>query len=508
MSTNQFHPLPEAPKPYWRQAASLSSFPTLKEDKKADVCVVGGGITGITTAYQLVQEGMSVILLEADQVLNGTTGHTTAKVTAQHGIIYDELIGHVGKEKATLYYQANQDALHFIKDMVNRKRISCDYNEQDAIIYAANEQDDQKLMKEWEAYQKLGIDSDLLTEIPLNLPIQSAITMKNQGQFHPLQYLSVLVNELVEKGAEIFEHTVATDVVESNGLQVVTKNGSKVSCDHLVIASHFPFYDGMGFFFTRMYAERSYVLAAKTEKQPPEGMYYSAGEPTRSLRYVTIGGEKIALIGGEGHKTGQGKDTIKHYEALRSFGEEILGIKEILYRWSAQDLYTLDKIPYIGRITSGHPNIYLATGYRKWGMTNGTAAALLIQDLILNRDNPYEHLFTPSRFVADPSLKKFISTNMDVAGHLIEGKLDHPATTTDELGLDEGAIVTINGQRAGAYKDNNGELFCVDTTCTHLGCEVEWNHGDRSWDCPCHGSRFSVHGDVLEGPADKPLKKL
>lgn len=203
-------------------------------------------------------------------VLNGTTGHTTAKVTAQHGIIYDELIGHVGKEKATLYYQANQDALHFIKDMVNRKRISCDYNEQDAIIYAANEQDDQKLMKEWEAYQKLGIDSDLLTEIPLNLPIQSAITMKNQGQFHPLQYLSVLVNELVEKGAEIFEHTVATDVVESNGLQVVTKNGSKVSCDHLVIASHFPFTMAWGSFLQEC-MPRDLTFGSKNRKTTTRG---------------------------------------------------------------------------------------------------------------------------------------------------------------------------------------------------------------------------------------------
>ncbi|ART75285.1 FAD-dependent oxidoreductase [Sutcliffiella horikoshii] len=508
MDQINFTDLPKGPEAYWRDSAPLPSFPTLNENKKTDVCVVGGGITGITTAYQLAQEGLKVILIDADQILNGTTGHTTAKVTSQHGLIYDEFLQHLGQEKAKLYYQANQEGLHFIRDLVDLKRIQCDFSEQNAYIYSQTEQDDQKVIKEFEAYQKLGIDGDLTYDIPFPIETKSVIVMKNQAQFHPLQYLKVLVDGIVEKGGEIYEHTVATDVEESRGLSVVTKNGAKIDCEYIVAGSHFPFYDGKGFFFTRMYAERSYVLAAKIEKEPPEGMYYSAGQPSRSLRYVTIDGEKVALIGGDGHRTGQGKDTLKHYEALKSFGEEVLGIKEILYRWSAQDLYTLDKVPYIGRITSGHPNIFIATGYRKWGMTNGTAAALLLQDLILGRKNAYEDLFSPSRFVADPSLKKFISSNMNVAGHLIEGKLDRPSKKPEDLGLDEGGVVMINGRRAGAYKNDKGEVYCVDTTCTHLGCEVEWNHGDRSWDCPCHGSRFSIHGDVLEGPADKPLEKL
>ncbi|MGD6780042.1 FAD-dependent oxidoreductase [Sutcliffiella horikoshii] len=508
MDQLNFNELPKGPEAYWRDSAPLPSFPTLKENKKTDVCVVGGGITGITTAYQLANEGLKVILIDADQILNGTTGHTTAKVTSQHGLIYDEFLQHLGQEKAKLYYQANQEGLHFIKDLVDLKRIQCDFSEQNAYIYSQTEQDDQKVIKEFEAYQKLGIDGDLIYDIPLPLETKSVIVMKNQAQFHPLKYLKVLVDGIVEKGGEIYEHTVATDVEESRGLSVVTKNGAKIECEYIVAGSHFPFYDGNGFFFTRMYAERSYILAARTEKELPEGMYYSAGQPSRSLRYVTIDGEKVALIGGDGHRTGQGKDTLKHYEALKSFGEEVLGIKEILYRWSAQDLYTLDKVPYIGRITSGHPNIFIATGYRKWGMTNGTAAALLLQDLILGRKNAYEDLFSPSRFVADPSLKKFISSNMNVAGHLIEGKLDRPSKKPEDLGLDEGGVVMINGRRAGAYKNDKGEVYCVDTTCTHLGCEVEWNHGDRSWDCPCHGSRFSIHGDVLEGPADKPLEKL
>lgn len=505
---NQFVKLPKGPEPYWRESASLPSFSPLKEDTEADVCIVGAGITGITTAYQLVQDGYNVVLLDADQILNGTTGHTTAKVTAQHGLIYDELIQHIGQEKAKLYYEANNDALHYIRDLVNQKHTECDFSDQDAMIYATTEQDNKKVLMEMDAYHKLGIPADLNEKVPFAIPTKSVLVMKDQAQFHPLQYLKYLVEAIVEKGGRIYEQTVATDVEESPELRVVTKGGQKIKCKHVIACSHFPFYDGKGFFFTRMYAERSYVVAAKTDKALQGGMYLSAGQPTRSLRSVTINGGKYLLIGGDGHKTGQGKDTMKHYQALKDFGEEVFGIQDIAYRWSAQDLYTLDKVPYIGRITSGKSNIFIATGYRKWGMTNGTAAALLLQDLVNGKKNKYEDLFTPSRFVADPSLKKFFSTNMDVASHLVEGKLDRPTKTPDELGLDEGGVVSLNGRRAGAYKDEKGELHCVDTTCTHLGCEVEWNHGDRSWDCPCHGSRFSIHGDVLEGPADKPLEKL
>ncbi|WP_223702648.1 FAD-dependent oxidoreductase [Sutcliffiella deserti] len=504
-TTNQ---LPKSPEPYWRESTSLPSFTALKEDAKADICIVGGGITGITAAYQLSQDGYKVALLDADQILNGTTGHTTAKITAQHGLIYDEFIQHLGEENAKLYYEANNDALHYIKDIVSLKRIECDFNQQDAYIYATNQSDSQKVLKELDAYQRLGIPGELLHEIPFDIPTQSVIVMKNQAQFHPLQYLNYLVKGIIDNGGSIYEHTVVVDVEDTPELQVVTKNGAKVTCQKVLACSHFPFYDGKGFFFTRMYAERSYIVAATTVKKYPGGMYLSAGQPTRSLRSVNSNGEELVLIGGDGHKTGQGIDTLKHYRALEEYGEKVLGIKEVAYRWSAQDLYTLDKVPYVGQITSSNPNILIATGYRKWGMTNGTAAALLLQDLVKGKQNKYTELFSPSRFVADPSLKKFISTNMDVAGHLVKGKLEKPTKQPEDLALDEGGVVTLNGKRAGAYKDEKGTLHCVDTTCTHLGCEVEWNHGDRSWDCPCHGSRFSIHGDVLEGPAKEPLKKL
>jgi glycine/D-amino acid oxidase-like deaminating enzyme/nitrite reductase/ring-hydroxylating ferredoxin subunit len=500
--------LPQFPEPYWRKSANLPSFQKLTGDTEADVVIVGGGITGITAAYLLVKEGLQVTLLEAGSILNGTTGHTTAKITAQHGLIYDELISHFGKEKAKLYYQASMDALSFIKTTVKDQQIECDLNEEDAYLYTNSSNYTQKIINELKAYEKLGIEGEFLSEIPIPVKMKAAIVMKKQAQFHPLKYLSKLVEYLSQNGCSIYENTTAVDIEKGERPVVTTRDDHKITCRNVIISSHFPFFDKTGAFFARMYAERSYVLGVKTEKEFPGGMYINAEQPTRSLRYAEMDGEKLVLFGGESHKTGHAMNTIKLYESLAEFAQETFGIKEIPYRWSAQDLITLDKIPYIGPITANNPNIYVATGYRKWGMTNGTTAAMLITDLILKKENRYEELFTPSRFNADPSLRKVVTQNLQVAKDLIEGKLELPAKYPEELGTDEGAAVTVNGKRAGAYKDEEGKLYIVDTTCRHMGCELEWNNGERTWDCPCHGSRYSYKGEVVEGPAEVPLKQI
>ncbi|PGS03504.1 FAD-dependent oxidoreductase [Bacillus pseudomycoides] len=505
MTNNSF---PQFPEPYWRDSTSFPIFPKLSESIKAEVAIIGAGITGITTAYLLAKEGMKVVLIDSGNILNGTTGHTTAKITAQHDLIYDELIDHFGADQARLYYEANEKALQFIKETVRTNNIDCDFTEEDAYLYTTCNDGLRKLTKEYEAYKKLNIPCDYVESIPLPISVQGALVMKKQAQFHPLHYLKNLVEQFIEAGGTIYEQTTAIDIEKGFYPQVITKDGHRITCGYVVSCSHFPFYDANSFFFTRMYAERSYVLAIKAKKDYPRGMYLSIDTPTRSLRYTTVNGEKIILVGGESHKTGQGINTMLHYEALHSFAEETFGIDAIPYRWSAQDLITLDKLPYIGHINENNPNIFVATGYRKWGMTTGTAAAQLLKDSITKIDNPYKELFAPSRFHADPDIKTFVSQNLDVAKHLIEGKLEFALRKPEDLENGEGAVVRVHGKRAGAYKDNEGKLHIVDTTCTHLGCEVEWNSGDCTWDCPCHGSRFSIEGDVIEGPADKPLKRV
>lgn len=504
------HSMPKFPEPYWIESTTTrTAYPSLAQNIEADVVVVGGGISGITSAYLLAQEGYKVVLLEAGQLLNGTTGHTTAKITAQHDLIYDEFIKNEGKEKASLYYKACDDALQFIKKTIESDEIDCGFSIQDAYVYTDSDNYISKLEHEMSAYSILGISGTYTDHIPLNIPAKAAVIMHNQAQFHPLRYLSALVNKFIEAGGVIYENTTAVDVESGTMPEVITSDRYRITCKQVVSCTHFPFYDGHGFYFARMHADRSYVLGIHVDDEFPGGMYLSAEDPKISIRSVeTADHAKMLLIGGQSHKTGQGICTINHYEELHKYAEKHFRLKEIAYRWSAQDLVTGDKIPFIGRITASSPNVYVATGYRKWGMTNGTAAAMLISDLIMKKDNPYEVLYTPSRSISFTTIKNLVVDNADAAKHLIAGKLEMVHKRPDDLEPDEGCVVKVHGKRAGAYKDEEGKLFLVDTTCTHMGCEVEWNNGDRTWDCPCHGSRFSISGDVIEGPAEKPLKKL
>ncbi|TDF92804.1 FAD-dependent oxidoreductase [Paenibacillus piri] len=499
--------LPQFPESLWIASSSIPSFPKLTNNIKVDVAIVGAGISGVTTAYLLSKQGLKVALIEAGKMLNGTTGHTTAKITAQHDLIYNEFISHFGEEQTKLYYEANREALHFIKQTVHEHQILCDFSEEDAYVYTNSDDYEQKLAAEYSAYEALEIPGAYIKQAPLPFPTKAAVVMRNQAQFNPIPYLTYLVNDAVQQqGCQIYEHTTAVSMEKGNPATLFTKEGYRITSDYVISCSHFPFIDGGGFYFAKMHARRAYILAVKTAKPFPRGMFISAEEPKRSLRSTTVNGESMVLIAGESHKTGQGICTLQHYEALKMFGEEQLGIKEINYRWSAQDLVTLDKLPYIGQTASDDPNILVATGYKKWGMTTGTAAALLIEKLVTGKKSPYQELFKPARFHADPSLKTFIVQNADVVNHFVSGKLGMIFKNPEELNIDEGAVVRANGKRAGAYRDQQGQLHIVDTTCTHMGCEVEWNDGERTWDCPCHGSRFSYRGEVLEGPAKKPLK--
>lgn len=500
--------LPRFPESLWRSTTELPTYGKLKETVYVDVAVIGAGIAGITTAYLLAKEGIKVALVEMNRVLEGTTGYTTAKITTQHGMMYDKLIQHFGEEQARLYHDGNHEALAFIQRTAAEHKIDCQLEKQDAYLYAESEESLNKLRTEWEAYEKLGLPGQWVESVPIPLVVRGAIKVPDQAQFHPLHYLKAMLKYVEEHGGIIYEQTTLDgQIEEDNGvLHLKTADGHTLKCNQAVAATHFPFYDGGGLFFSRLHAERSYVVAIQPETTFSGGMYLSADSPTRSLRSAKLDGQEVVLVGGENHKTGQGICTIQYYEHLEQFGGELLGAKSIPFRWSAQDLITLDEVPYIGRLNDSHPNIFVATGFGKWGMTNGTLSALIISDLILKRENRYTGLFDPSRFKADPSIKNFIVQNSNVAKELIAGKVDIVHRKAEDLQADEGSIVRHMGQKAAAYKDKEGKLYIVDATCTHMGCEVNWNEGERTWDCPCHGSRFDHKGEVIEGPATTPLK--
>ncbi len=490
---------------FWLAASKKTDYPYLQEDIKTEVAVVGGGMTGLTTAYLLKKEGFKVAVIEAGRIAQGTSGHTTAKITSQHSIIYSKIKNYMGKEKAKQYADANQAAISTIFSIVNNEDIDCDFHWEPSYTFTFADSYLQKVADEAGTASSLGLKASFTENIPLPFKIKGAVKFDDQARFHPRKYLTALSKKIEGDGCFIFENTRVIDVNEGNPGAVVTDKGKKVTADNIVIASHFPCYDGMGFYFARMYPERSYLLALKVKEKFPGGMYVSAEDPGRSLRSHEYEGSEILLVAGEHHKTARETNLNKHYENLMDFARSHYDVQQLLYRWSAQDYTTLDKVPYAGRLTSKTPNIYVATGFRKWGMTNSTVSSMIIKDLIIKGENPWEELYSPSRFVPNPSIISFMSTNAGVAANLVTGKLK-PVPQNIELEEGEAGEAKIEGCKMGIYKDNNGGIHTVDTTCTHMGCELKWNDAEKSWDCPCHGSRFTYDGNILEGPAVNKLE--
>jgi glycine/D-amino acid oxidase-like deaminating enzyme/nitrite reductase/ring-hydroxylating ferredoxin subunit len=500
--------LPASPESYWQSSVISPQYEQLTGDLNVDVAVIGGGITGITSAFLLKQSGLKVALLEASRILQGTTGHTTAKITAQHDIIYHIIKSKMGKEGAEQYAKANQAAISAIDTIIQQNNIECDFSWQPAYVYTQDENYIRQIEEEANAAFELGFAAVYSEEIPLPFPVKAALRFDNQAQFHPLKYLNALAAQIPGNGSFLLENTKAVDIQTQSGNIVTTSTGFQVKAPNIIIATHYPFYDGNGMYFARIYPERSYALGITISEHFPVGMYISAEEPARSFRSQAMGnGKELVIIGGDHHKTGQGEDTRSHYHNLLKTANEHFQVKEVLFRWSTQDYTTMDEVPYIGPLNSKDPGIYVATGFRKWGMTNATAAAMILRDYILCQENEWAPVFLPSRWKPGASAGKFIKENINVAKHLIKSKLSPAEENTKEILVGEARIIDSDVEKIGVYRDMNGQLHMVDTTCTHMGCELQWNAAELSWDCPCHGSRFSYEGEVLEGPAQGPLNK-
>ena len=496
----------DVPSSYWIASTTKSDYPALNDDIMADVCIVGGGIVGISSAFLLAQEGLKVALIEANRILHGTTGHTTAKITSQHSLIYARLKQAVGEEKTRQYAQANESAIHMIAQLVEEKNIDCDFTWLPAYVYTQSNQFIEQIEAEVEAALSLGIKASYLQDIPLPFKIKAAMRFDNQAQFHPLKYLKCLAEEIINLGGKIFEQTQAINIEEGQTYSVITRNGKQIKSPRVIIASHYPFFDGGGLYFSRIYAEKSYVIGAKITEKFPAGMFISADDPVRSLRSQPYEDGDLILIGGESHKTGQDLNSNTHYSNLVDFANTTFQVQDIPYRWSTQDCMTIDGIPFVGHLTSNSPNLYIATGFGKWGMSNSTVAAMILKDLIVKGENPWTPVYDPHRLII-PSITTFFSQNANVAKEYISGKL-RPAAENAQIKKGEAAIINVDGEKAGAYRDKNDKLHVLDITCTHLGCELAWNNAELSWDCPCHGSRFSYEGEIIEGPALNPLQKI
>lgn len=502
---NNLKYIKDKPESYWISSTPLLPYSKLEEDIKVDIAIVGGGLTGIQTAYQLQKEGINIAILEANHIGHGTSGYTTAKITSQHELIYKKIQKQMGKELAKQYAVANETAIGEIKKITRENKIECDYISQSAYVYTQQDDYIEKIQDEVKVASDLGIHATYVEDLPLPIKIKGAIKFFDQAQFHPLKFLLSLSNVIHNKGVKIFQQTRVIDIEENGKYVLTTSNGKKVTAEKVIIASHYPFYNKHGMYYARIYTERSYIVAIKAKEKFPGGMYINAEQPTRSLRHLNSSDGELILVVGENHKTGQVVDTNKHYLALMKYASEIFTVNDIPYKWSTQDCMTLDGVPYIGNYTSNTPNLYIATGFQKWGMTNSTVASILLKDLIVKGESPWQDVYNPTRKTITASSKDFIFQNADVAKHLLKGKLESLEKKLNILN-DEAQVLEIEGNRVGIYRDDMGHLHIVNTTCPHMGCELNWNMAERSWDCPCHGSRFSYDGKVIEGPAIKPLR--
>ena len=506
--------LPGAPRSLWLdgpEAAGLAA-PALTADLEVDACVVGGGIAGVTTALELARGGRSVALLERDRVGAGVTGHSTAKLSSLQGSTYSELERHFGAAGAAGYAGLNEGSIGYVVDRVQTLGIDCDLRRRPHAVYAWTAEQAQELDREAAAATRAGLDVRRTDQLDLPFPIAGALVRDDQAELQIATYVVALAKAVSATGGQVFEGTTVTHVSEGSRPTVRTAGGARVRARDVIVATHYPILD-RGLFFPRLTPKRSYCMAARIPGPVPDIMAISIGSPTRSLRAAPDPGrpgEELLVLGGEGHTAGEdGDHTPERYQALWSFAQEHFGATEATHRWSAHDMTTADGLPYAGRLTPLSRHVWVATGFRKWGLTNGTAAGQILAARILGREHPHRALFDTARFTPRRSAVGIAREGLKDARHLIGDRLKSPkGETADHLEPGgDGELLKLDGDLVATSRDEDGTLHAVSPVCTHLGCRVAWNRAERSWDCPCHGSRFGPDGRVLQGPAVQPLAR-
>ena len=470
----------------WTTLCPIPRRDSLRGDLETEVAVIGAGMAGILTADALAHAGKNVVVLEANRIAGGQTRNTTAKITSQHGMIYSRLIRTMGRERARQYAQANETAISEYRRLAEERGIACDLEERCAYLYGSQVQ---PLMEEAQAAAGLGLPASFVRDMPCPIPAAGAVRFEGQAQFNPLKFLRA-----ISDGLTIYEDT-PVQVIERGQLAVPR---GRVQAEHVVFACHYPFVNFPGLYFVRMHQERSYVLALENAPQV-EGMYIGAEQTGFSLRNYG----DILLLGGGGHRTGENSRGGR-YDQLRQTARTWFPQSRETACWSAQDCMTADGVPYIGRYAAGRPNWYVATGFQKWGMTSAMAAAMLLRDLICGADSPWEPVFSPGR-LGMPAISGIAAESVQAAKGLARRLFQIPAEAAGRIPPGHGGIVVYRGKKVGVYKEEDGTLYPVDIRCPHLGCQLEWNPDERSWDCPCHGSRFDRFGRLVSGPAQEDI---
>lgn len=477
-------------------------------DKSFDVVIVGGGVTGITTGLLLQKAGRSVMIAEANNIGFGTTGGTTAHLNSFMEASFSQLIKNFGEDNARLVAKAARQALDLIKKHVEEYNIDCGYKEVTGYFYALDEKQIESLDEFFEGFEKVGMNASVTNTIPVKIPFEKAFEVPGQAQFHPTRYIYALAEEFEKLGGILVQDCKVTGVEENEILEISTSTGT-VKARNLIYATHIP--PGVNLLHFRCAPYRSYVIAAKlkNENDYPAGLAYDMDSPYRYYRTQEIDGQQYLIAGGEDHKTAHEENTEACFNRLEAYVRKFYEVDQIAFRWSSQYYDPVDGLAYIGHLPQHPENMFVATGYGGIGFNNAHIAAMLLTDMICGVKNEFEHLFNPNRVKPVAGFSKFVKEGADVVSHLIgrffsKEKLDALA----ELAPGEAKVVKYEGHRVALYKDEDGQIHAVNPACTHIKCTVGWNTAEKSWDCPCHGARFSYDGTVLNGPAIGDLEMI
>jgi glycine/D-amino acid oxidase-like deaminating enzyme/nitrite reductase/ring-hydroxylating ferredoxin subunit len=484
-----------------------TAYRPLTGDIEVDVVVVGAGIAGLCTAWELAEAGRTVAVLEADRIAASVTGYTTAKLSSLHTLIYAKIHSSLGVNAARLYAQSQQQAIERVAILAERLKIDCDLERIPAFTYAESPDQLNQIHAEVDAAREAGLDASFVTETGLPFAIAGAVRVEDQAQFHPRKYLLALADDLTRRGSRIFERTRAAGLKEGEPCKVTTEGGATVTARDVVIATHYPVFD-RALLFGRLKPRRELVVAAAIPAQDdPGGAYITPEQNTRSIRTAPYrDGQRLLIITGE-HFTPGTSEVTQHWERLIAWTQERFPEADIAYRWATQDNSTTDKVPFVGPFHIGARHVYVATGFGGWGMSTGVMAGQLLASLITGSELPWAKLYDPRRLHPVLEAVPMVKLQAKVATHFIGDRLrSSHVDSVDDIAPGSGAVLRVSGEQYAVHRDDGGTLHAVSARCTHLGCIVHFNDAEAAWECPCHGSRFDVDGSVIEGPANKPLE--
>ena len=495
-------PTPEAQSiSLWLATAPRTDYPRLDGTVNVDVAVLGGGIAGLTAALALKHRGLSVAVVEAARIGTGVTGNTTGKVTSLHRLAYTELASTHDIETARDYGRANQAAIEHIARTIEAEGLDCGFRRVANYTYAESSETLAKVRDEAELAASLGLPASFTADVPLPFSTLGAVRFDDQAQFHAVRYLQGLARAVDGGGSSVFEGSPVRGVrsAQDGSPAEVTADGGRILARDVIVATNVPLASD-AWFGQRCYLHRSYIVAAPMRGAPADATFISADEPMRSILSVRLDGTDYVLVGGEGHRVAGEGGSAERFGRLASFARERLGTGEPAFQWSTQDVMPADGLPFAGRSRPDSEHVYLITGLRKWGLTNGTAGALAVADLVSGVPTPWAQLFDTRRAVGTEAAPPSSSALAEATPEATPERVP-PAT----LAPGQGTVVDVGGEPTAVYSGAGGSLRALTAVCTHLGCTVEFNASARTWDCPCHGSRFSLDGSVIQGPAERNL---